>query len=85
MGITSLVIGILSILGVCISLIPFLNVLNCVGLPLGLLGAILGIAALISKRGSKGMAIAGITLSSLAILVGAIRFVISLLTTGGII
>jgi len=85
MGITSLVIGILSILGVCISLIPFLNVLNCVGLPLGLLGAILGIAALISKRGSKGVAIAGITLSSLAILVGAIRFVISLLTTGGII
>ncbi len=85
MGIASLVIGILSILGVCISLIPFLNVLNCVGLPLGLLGAILGIAALISRRGSKGLAIAGITLSSLAILVGVIRFVISLITTGGII
>ena len=85
MGIASLVIGILSILGVCTSLIPFLNVLNCVGLPLGLLGAILGIAALFSKAGSKGIAIAGITLNSLAILVGAIRFVISLITTGGII
>ena len=85
MGIASLIIGILSLLGVCISLIPFLNVLNCFGLPLGLLGLILGIAALISKRGSNGMAITGIILNSLAILVGVIRFVISLLTTGGII
>jgi len=85
MGIASLIIGILSLLGVCISLIPFLNVLNCVGLPLGLLGVILGIAALVSKRGSNGLAITGIVLNGLAILVGVIRFVISLLTTGGII
>jgi hypothetical protein len=71
MGITSLIIGILSMLGVCISLIPFLNILNCVGLPLGLIGAIFGIAALVSNRGSKGLAISGIVLNGLAILIGA--------------
>jgi hypothetical protein len=85
MGIASMIIGIFSVLGVCVSLIPLLNVLNCVGLPLGLLGAILGIAALVSGRGSKGIAIAGITLNGLAILVGVVRFVISLVTTGGIV
>lgn len=52
---------------------------------LSLLGAILGLSALISKRGSKGSAIVGITLNSIAILVGVVRFVISLLTTGGLI
>lgn len=85
MGIVSIIIGVLSVIGVCVSLIPLLNVLNCVGLPLGLLGAILGIAALVSRRGSKGLAIAGITLNSVAILVGVVRFVISLITTGGIV
>lgn len=50
-----------------------------------LLGAILGIAALVSGRGSKGIAIAGIALNGLAILVGVVRFVISLVTTGGIV
>jgi hypothetical protein len=85
MGIASFIVGILSILGVCISLIPFLNVLNCVGLPLGLLGVILGIVGVVSKNESKGWAITGIVLNSLAILVGVVRFVISLVTTGGIL
>jgi len=66
-------------------LIPFLNVLNCIGLPLGLLGVIFGIAGLVSKKARKGLAITGVILNGLAILVGVIRFVISLLTTGGII
>jgi hypothetical protein len=85
MGIASLIIGIFSILGVCLSLIPLLNLLNCAGLPLGLLGLILGIAALVSGRGSKGLAIAGVTLNGFAFLVGIVRFIISLVTTGGIV
>jgi hypothetical protein len=85
MGITSLIIGILSSMGVCISLIPLLNFLNCIGLPLGLFGVILGVAALVSHHGSKGLAISGIVLNCLAILVGIVRFAISLITTGGLV
>lgn len=85
MGIVSTVIGVFSILGVCISLVPLLNILNCFGLPLGILGLIFGIAALISKRGSRTWAITGLILNGSAILVGIIRFVISLVTTGGIV
>lgn len=86
MGIAALVLGILSITGVCVSLIPLLNVLNCFTLPLALIGAILGLADLVRKNDHpKGMAIGGLVLCSLALLVGGVRVIISLLTTGGIV
>jgi hypothetical protein len=88
MGITSLILGILSLMGVCISLIPLLNILNCITLPMALIGLILGIADVVRKKGQpkgKGAAIAGLTLNGLALLIGIIRVVISLITTGGIV
>lgn len=85
MGIASLVIGILSLIGVCVSLIPLLNVLNCIGVPVGLLGAILGVAALFSERENKWVAVAGLIFNGLALIIGVVRFTISFFTTGGIV
>ena len=86
MGITSLILGILSFTGVCVSLIPLLNILNCITLPIALIGAILGLADLISSKDERnGAAVGGLILCGLALLVGGARAIISLLTTGGIV
>jgi hypothetical protein len=88
MAITSLILGILSVSGVCVSFVPLLNLLNCITLPVALLGAIFGVVDLLRKRGSdqpKGVAIAGLVLCGLALLIGGARFTISLLTTYGIV
>ena len=86
MGIVSLILGILSFIGVCISLIPLLNILNCITLPIALIGTILGLEDLRKKdNGRKGVAITGLILCGLALLVGGTRAIISLLTTGGIL
>ena len=88
MGITSLILGILSISGVCISLIPLLNILNCGTLPLALLGAILGLVDLLRPKpegAGRGAAIAGFVLCLLALIIGGTRFVISLFSTGGVL
>ncbi len=78
MGVTSLILGILSTSGVCLSFIPFLNLANCLILPLALVGAIFGIVGLFRPRG-RGLAIAGLVLNGLALLIGAGRVVISCL------
>ena len=85
MGIASLLLGILSFTGVCISLVPLLNVINCFTLPVALIGGIFGLADLLKNNARKGAAIAGSILCSLALLVGGARVVISLITTGGIL
>ena len=86
MGIASLVLGVLTFTGVCVSLIPLLNILNCFTLPLALIGAALGVGELLSKNDrSKGMAVAGLVLCGLALLIGGVRALISLFTTGGIL
>lgn len=85
MGIASLILGVLSFSGVCVSLIPLLNLLNCITLPVALIGAILGLADLLNQDGRKGAAIAGLILCGLALLIGGIRVIISLLTTGGLV
>ncbi len=85
MGIVSLILGILSLTGVCVSLIPLLNVLNCITLPVALIGAILGLADLLWGGKSKGAAITGLILCGLALLIGGVRAAISFFTTGGIL
>ncbi len=86
MGIASLILGILSFTGVCVSLIPLLNILNCITLPVALIGTILGLADLIGNKDErKGAAIGGMILCILALLVGGTRVIISLITTGGIV
>jgi len=88
MGIASFVIGILSGSAVCLSLVPLLNVLNCVSLPLALVGFVLGLVELLRpnpRNQGRSLAAFGLTFNLLALLVGGIRFIISLLTTGGIV
>jgi hypothetical protein len=88
MGIASLVIGIVSISGVCVSLVPLLNVANCFSLPLALLGLIFGLIDVLRDKPageSKTAAIIGLVLNGLALLVGGVRVTISILTTGGLV
>lgn len=88
MAIASLVLGLLSMTGVCVGFIPFLNILNLISLPMALFGAIFGLTSILRARpqgGANGLAIAGLSISGLALLVGGTRFVISLLTTGGVL
>lgn len=85
MGTISLILGILSLMGVCVSLVPLLNILNCITLPVALVGAILGLADLINKEERNGMAVGGLILCGLALLIGGARALISILTTGGIL
>jgi hypothetical protein len=88
MGCASLILGFISLGGVLIGLVPLLNVLNCIVLPVALVGAILGLVDLVRVRRPgepKGQATFGLVLNGLALLIGTVRFFISLLTTGGIV
>ena len=87
MGIASFILGLLSVTGVCITLIPLLNLLNCINLPVALVGLILGVveASRPAQEGSRGLAIVGIVLNGIALLGGLVRFAISLATTAGIV
>jgi hypothetical protein len=89
MGIASFILGLLSLTGVCITLIPLLNLLNCLNLPVAVVGLILGIVEASrpasNQGGSRGLAIAGIIINGIAFLAGLVRFVISLVTTAGIV
>ena len=89
MGIASFILGLLSFMGVCITLLPLLNLLNCINLPLAVAGLVLGIVEASrpadAEGGNRGLAIAGIVLNGIALLGGLIRFAISLATTAGIV
>jgi hypothetical protein len=66
MAIASLVLGILSALLFCV---PFLPVIGAI------IGLILGIISLKNQKGGKGMAIAGVILSGLALLFGILMII----------
>jgi len=88
MGCASLILGLLSLAGVLVALIPLLNVLNCIAIPTALLGAILGLAELVGVREAgqgKVSAIFGLLINGIALLIGLVRFLISFFTTGGIL
>lgn len=88
MGCASLLLGIFSLGGVLLGLVPLLNILNCIILPAALVGAILGLVELVRVRQpgeSKGQATFGLILNGLALLIGTVRFFISVITTGGIV
>lgn len=80
MGIAGLIIGIFSIIGFFIGLIPFLGWFNWFNIPFALLGLILSIVG-ISTGNSRAAAITGIVLCGTAVFVGAFR----LLLGGGIL
>ncbi len=80
MGITGLIIGIFSIIGFFIGLIPLLGWFNWFNIPFALLGLILSIVG-VSTGNSKGAGITGIVLCGIAVFIGAFR----LLLGGGIL
>ena len=66
----ALVWGILAFAGFCVALIPCLGWMNWVTIPLGLIGVVIAVAAIsgASSRGqSAGPAVAGLVLSSIAV------------------
>jgi hypothetical protein len=83
MKIASLVLGILSAVGMIIGFFPCLGALNWIVIPFAGIGLIISVIAVTqTKEGeSKGNAIAGLILCSVALLFGLIR----LFMGGGIV
>ena len=85
MGVISIILGVFASGGVCVSFIPLLNVLNCVTLPVALIGFLLGLADLLNGDDRRTAAIAGLVINGLVLFIGGARVVISLITTSGIV
>jgi hypothetical protein len=88
MGCASLILGVLSLTGVLVSLLPVMNILNCFTLPTAMVGALLALIDLIRQKRpgeGKGAAAFGLILNGLALLIGTVRFLVSVITTGGIV
>ncbi len=78
----SLVLGILTILGMLFGAIPCLGAINWLNIPLAIVGLILGILAYTKKDETpKGSAIAGIAMCGIAVIFGSIRLILG----GGIV
>ncbi len=77
MQIISLVIGILSMLGFLVGIIPCLGSLNWLNIPFALVGLIIGIMAMIkAPQGRSAAAIIGVVLCAIAIVIGALRLMV---------
>ena len=78
----SLVLGILTILGMLFGAIPCLGAINWLNIPLAIVGLIVGVVAYTKKDETpKGNAVAGIVMCGIAIVIGSIRLILG----GGII
>lgn len=81
MQVLSFIWGILSILGMLVALIPLLGWLNWGNIPFAVVGLIIGVIAKSRARRMSPLSTIGITLCSIAIVIGAIRLAIG----GGIL
>lgn len=82
MGVISIVWGIIALLWMVLSLIPFLGWANWLMIPFAAIGAIIAAIGLIFTRAeNRGRAKAGLWLNLIAIVVGAVRLSIG----GGLI
>jgi hypothetical protein len=77
MGVVGLVFGIICIVIMCVALIPCLGAINWFNIPLSIIGLIISIIATV-KETNKTKGIIGITLCSIAIVIGFVRLVIGL-------
>ena len=83
---TSLVFGILAIVGMVIGFIPCLATINWLNIPFATIGLIIGIISLIQNDSqNKTSGITGTILCSIAVIFGLIRLIISLAFGGGAI
>ena len=67
------ILGVISIIGWAIALIPFLGWLNWIFIPSAVLGLIFSLTGIAVSRTSKGVGIAGIILCLIVIIFGALR------------
>jgi hypothetical protein len=82
MGIASFVIGLLTILGACVNLIPGLSWANCILGPIALVGAILGLISLFRKHDNKAFGGIGLALNCIALVIAIIRIILSFAAGG---
>ncbi|MBL7129376.1 MAG: hypothetical protein ISS16_10400 [Ignavibacteria bacterium] len=83
---TSLVFGILAIVGMVIGFIPCLATINWLNIPFATIGLIIGIISLVKNDSPNNTSgITGIVLCSIAVIFGLIRLIISLAFGGGAI
>ena len=73
---TSLVLGILVIIGMFVALVPFLGWMNWGVIPVAIIGLIISIAATATAKEKRDPAIAGIILCGIAVLVGGFRLIL---------
>lgn len=76
MQVASLVLGILSIIGMLIAFIPFFGWLNWLNIPFAVVGLIISIVATVTAKEKMGFGITGIVLCAVAVFFGAIRLVL---------
>lgn len=62
----------MAIIALVLSIIAFLGICFCIGLPFGIAALIISIIVLAKKKNGKGMAIAATIISSIAVLISAI-------------
>lgn len=82
MGIASFVIGLLTILGACVNLIPGLSWANCILGPAALVGIILGLVSLFSKHENKVFGGIGLALNVIALVIAILRIILSFAAGG---
>ena len=81
-------LGILAAIMACVGLIPFLNLLNCLTMPMAALGSLFGILDVASYKypgQSRAAGIIGLLLCILAFLTALVRFIIGFIFGAGFI
>jgi hypothetical protein len=73
MQIACFILGLISIIGWAIALIPLLGWLNWIFIPPAVLGLIFGLTGITLSRSRSGVGIAGIVLCLIVIVLGALR------------
>ena len=79
MNTASKIFGLFTSVGMIIAMVPLLGWLNWFNIPLAVIGLVLGVSSLSTRR--SGSTLIGVILCSIAIIIGAIRLGIG----GGII
>lgn len=76
--ITSLVLGVLAVVGMFVAFIPCLGWLNWINIPFACVGLIISAVSIgVAKPGeNRGFAIAGVACSGTAILLGIVRLIL---------